>query len=376
MDVAAAVSARGAGRSGRFPGPAPDEAPGLAWTFSGEGVYDLPVIGSGVAFAQDAAAVTALDLATGGVIWSTALPTSYAGTPALSDGAVIALSVPEPYEDDGWRPGGVTDVVALDAGDGTELWRSPVEALVNVAALAIDEDVLIVAGTGDLLWDACGDLCYPDGWVIAFDARTGGELWRLAANSPWTVSVAQGIVVVDFDNSTLAAYDLATGDEMWSTRHCTGVLQFPAITAGRVVLATFPGPVPYPPCLQAFDLRTGDEMWSSDIAGRGWRLVVLTARAAYLGDEQGMVAVDAATGAESWRVDGLVGQPTMVGQQIIVDGVDAEQNQIMVGLRPADGQEIWRLDVTGDESFWGVVAADGIVIRNDGGTLQAFAVVP
>jgi len=379
LDDAAPVSFRGIGRSGRFPGPAPQEAPGLAWTFFGQGVAALPVLGGGVAFTQDTVAVTALDLATGKVIWSTALPTSDPRTPALNREAVIALSVPEPYEDDsGWHPGNVTEVIGLDPGDGNELWRTPVESLVHVSPLAIHEDVLVIVGTGDLLWSSCGDLCYPDGWVIAFDARTGEELWRLAANSPRTVSVVEGTVVVPFDNSTLTAYDLATGEEVWSTVHCTGLLGPPAITAGRVVLATFPGGVPFPPCLQAFDLRTGDELWRSErseIDGFWQPLLVLTATA-YLGDEQGMVAVDAATGEELWRIDGLVGQPTMVGPQIIVDGFDAEQNRIMVGLRPADGQEIWRLDVEGEDSFWGVVAADGIVIRTEGGTLQAFAVGP
>ena len=374
----AAASFRGYGRAGRFPGPAPEGAPGLAWTFSGEGGAVLPVLEGGVAYTQDTAAVTALDLGSGEVIWSTALPTADPETPVLSGGAVIALSVPEPYEDAaGWHPSGVTEIVAFDSGDGTRLWRAPVDALVEVAAPAIDEDVLVMVGTGDLLWEACGDLCYPDGWVVAFDALTGQELWRVAENAPRTVGAAEGTVVVPFGNSPLVAYDLATGDELWLTWRCTGGMGPPAITNGRVVLATDSTAVPYEPCRQAFDLRTGDALWSREIERQGQRLLVLTDDTAFIGDGQAISAIDAATGEELWREDGLVGQPTMVGQQIIVDGVDAEDNRIMVGLRVADGLEVWRLDVTGEYSSWGgwgVVAADGVVIRTDGNTLQAFAV--
>jgi len=353
------------------------DGPALLWSFSGKGVTAIPVIEGGSAYTQDTATITALDLYSGRVIWSTALPTADPKTPVLTDGILIVLSVPEPDEDaSGWHPGGVTEVIGLDSGDGTELWRTQVEALVDVAPPVIDEDVLVIAGTGDLLWDACGDLCYPDGWVMAFDARTGRELWRLAEDSPRAVGVGGGTVVVPLIHSTLTAYDLASGEEMWNTANCTGILGPPVIANGRVVVANLPAAVPYAPCRQAFDLRTGAELWSAEIEGGGQGLLVLTDNVAYVGDEEGMSAVDAATGEELWRVDGLVGQPTMVGWQIIVDGLDAKDNRIMVGLRSADGAEVWRLDVSGDNSPWRsrVVAAEGIVIRTDGDSLHAFAV--
>jgi outer membrane protein assembly factor BamB len=111
---------------------------------------------------------------------------------------------------------------------------------------------------------------HGDSFVIALDARSGGELWRRprATGPGWCsplVFEVEGRPVVVVGAGRTVAYDLATGEELWSFgepggRGDTGTIASPvhAATADRaagVVIAVRETE------LVALDAATGEALW-------------------------------------------------------------------------------------------------------------------
>jgi outer membrane protein assembly factor BamB len=94
---------------------------------------------------------------------------------------------------------------ALNAGDGSELWRFATDTRIKFGAAEIS------AGTVFL-----GD---NSGAVHAVDASSGTERWTFQADSTAPIgglpSMADGVLYVGGDQSTLYAIDVATGERRW-----------------------------------------------------------------------------------------------------------------------------------------------------------------
>lgn len=165
------------------------------------GINATPVIGDGLVYVVNSAdAVSALDLATGAIVWTRPLDVrgfswgnAAVGTPALARGILV---VPTLYR----------DVVALDAKTGRELWRH--EALPGVLRTTHYRGAHpagYAAGpviTGGIVWaaDTSGDLA-------ALDLTTGAPLWRAAVGAPVLAGLAASgdwLVVASYDGSVRA----------------------------------------------------------------------------------------------------------------------------------------------------------------------------
>lgn len=123
--------------------------------------------------------ITALDLASGKLLWRFASPGDEpAYAPAVADGRAIVEG------EDG-------SVTALDPATGTVLWQSKAPGLVEVVA-AIADGISYGASNG--------------GFAFALDATTGVERWRLPIQGvPYGAAVTSGLVLIGTSGGTLYA---------------------------------------------------------------------------------------------------------------------------------------------------------------------------
>jgi outer membrane protein assembly factor BamB len=144
-------------------------------TIAGGRVYVATLDGGGPGSRH----ITALDLATGKVLWRFASPGDEpAYAPAIADGRAIVEG------EDG-------RITALDPATGSVLWQAKAPGLVEVVA-AIADGVSYGASNG--------------GYAFALDAATGKELWRLPIEGiPYGAAVTAGLVLVGTDVGTLDA---------------------------------------------------------------------------------------------------------------------------------------------------------------------------
>ena len=173
------------------------------------GVQGSPVVSEDEArvyFANAAGVIHAVELATGGEVWRTALFSEntdwdYAvtATPALAHGL---LFVPTTYD---W-------FVALDAATGEEAWRIAAgESVLHVSharttASSFSAPPLV---TGSILW-----VPGADGFLRAHDAVSGDELWcsDLAAPLLSGIAVGDGALYIGSYDGTIRALTQVDGE--------------------------------------------------------------------------------------------------------------------------------------------------------------------
>ncbi|MEF8852023.1 MAG: PQQ-binding-like beta-propeller repeat protein [Haloarculaceae archaeon] len=238
-------------------------------------------------------------------------------------------------------------VYAFDRSDGSERWTFDTGDTVQWGA-ALADGVL-----------------YPglfDSTVLALDADDGAELWRTDPGSPFVTAapaVGDGAVVAG-RNGVLKAFETADGSERWS--HTFGgkegrVQSDAAIAGGRAYVHVGKS-------LYAFDLASGDEVWSRE-TGRSNSAPAVRDDVVYASTDGGVYAFDAATGSEVWQAPMPEGREVVVGDgAVYATHYDAPA----VALDPADGTELWQASrgtaastpaVADDYLFFGT--ADGAV---------------
>ena len=144
-----------------------------------------------------------------------------------------------------------------------------------------------------------------DGTLLAIDARTGQELWRVrppggAVGQPTAADGQVFVVTAKNCNSlegTLVAYDAATGEEQWRAQSGRGCFSSPSARRGVVVAWGEKS-------VQGLDARTGKSKWSAELRERsdltlidGDNLVVVVE---FGPDEARFRALDRFTGEELW----------------------------------------------------------------------------
>ncbi len=179
------------------------------WRLRGEDVIAInaaPVIVGHTAFIANAAdRVMALDLDTGAIRWKTKLDhagfgwgNAIVGAPAYARGVLV---VPTLYR----------DLVALDAATGAELWRWAAGPSILRAThyrgaheAGFEASPLV---TGSIVWTAA-----TDGALVALDLGNGHELWRTSLGAPVLASMAASgdwLVAASYDGTLHA---LAPGE--------------------------------------------------------------------------------------------------------------------------------------------------------------------
>lgn len=217
---------------------------------------------------------------------------------ATTEDAVFA----DPVVVDGTVYTGTTggDVIALDAGDGDEVWDTPYEIGTDDAPGHLRSAVSV---SGDTLYYASTEFTRQ---VHAIDISSGDDVWENPVEMDFfehaPTATAETVFAAD-QSGELASLDADTGTPAWSASQQLSDQpeSAPVVVEGLVIVATRDGK------LHAFDLDTGDPHWDEPITV-GDTIVdgglVVDDGTIYVGvlhDVEGIItAIDLETGDSVW----------------------------------------------------------------------------
>lgn len=336
----------GPGRTGEASGAGPT-APTVQWTVETEPLIDSsPVVADGMVIIVDGREdLRALDLATGQLRWAVG-DEALVGSPAIAGSRVVALT----------KAGGL---VAYELGDGSMAWRSDARIKSNSSPLVMD-GLIVAAGadrsvhafdaeTGSIAWSVPigpgldRSLAGAEGRVFvggaqtfkALDASNGTTLWTFAteATSFATPAVRDGVVYANGgvgSSSVLYALDATTGVERWRFSPPDGVgLTTPSVDGEWVYAASSDR-------VYALNRRDGTLRWVRDHPRLTRAAIGIAGSTLYFFDQSDLIALDAADGAERWRVPvgGIVDSGTTVAGGLVLAGTSA--GRILAVGNPSD----------------------------------------
>ena len=240
-----------------------------------DGVGGGIAVDGGVLFATSGLGlVSAMDAKTGAEIWRVPTRTPMHSAPTVSDGRLFAIT------DD-------NEIMAFDATTGELLWTY--QGIVETARML---SAPVPAVVGDTVIAP-----FSSGEVVALRAQNGGVLWQDALSSTARLTplaslndiafgpvVADGFVIASAQSGVMTAFDLRTGQRIWSQPAgslgmpwVAGDTIFTATTDGKVAaLSKLDGTVQWIQQLQTFekpDKRKDRVVWSGPVLA-GERLVV------------------------------------------------------------------------------------------------------
>lgn len=201
-------------------------------TFADGDGSDKEGVGGGIAFANDTVFVSsglgkmvALNAQTGALIWARQTRVPLNSVPTVDNGRVFVIS------DD-------NELFALNANTGEVLWSY--QGIIETASMltspapAVVDDVVIAP--------------FSSGELIALRVQNGGVLWQDSLSSTARLTplaslndisggpaVADGYVIATAQSGVMTAFDLRTGQRVWTQP--AGSLSIPLI-AGDVVFTT------------------------------------------------------------------------------------------------------------------------------------------
>ncbi|WP_029007079.1 PQQ-binding-like beta-propeller repeat protein [Azospirillum halopraeferens] len=330
-----------------------------------------PVVAGGRIYAMDAESnVSALDAQTGRSLWQVGTRPerergdATGGGVAAADGRVFAAT-------------GFGEVLALNAGDGTVLWRSRVSGPVRgapsmaggrVYVVTVDNQLSVLsAENGDALWTHAGLL------------ETAGLLGSSSA------AVTSNLVVAPFSSGELFGLRPENGRIAWQENLAairrSGALSgladirgLPVVDRGLVFAISHSGR------MVAVDERIGARVWEQEIGGveTPW---VAGDFVYVVNNDAEVVALVRQTGRAKWvvsldryedarRREGRItwAGPVLAGGRLWLAG----SNRQLLALSPEDGSVQARYTLPGAAYLPPVVANNTLYVLTDGGTLVAY----
>lgn len=275
-------------------------------------------------------------------------------------------------------------IVATDAASGNRRWSQKLESDNRRDGTGIGSGIGL---EGNMLVIASAF-----GFVAALDATNGSELWRTSTEAPMTGSptIKDGRVFVSSNNNEVLAMDLATGELLWSDQaiaESARVLGSPSPAAVEdIVVAPYSSGE-----IIAYLSSNGRRLWSEALASAGQftpissindigARPVLGGGLVFAASQSGVLAaIDGRTGNRVWQQPiGTTQAPALTGEYLFVVGVDAE----LAALKAGTGQVVWVKDLekfsnekkqTGRLTYAGPIIASGrIMIVSSKGELIAF----
>ena len=298
--------------------------------FGDRGGSDKEAVGGGVAVADGRVYVTsgfgvvlALDAVSGEEIWRTRTSTPIHSAPAIDNGRLFAIS------DD-------NELFAIDAETGQTLWtyQGIIESarMLTAPSPAVVDDVVVAP--------------FSSGEIVALRVQNGGVLWQDALSAKGNLTplstlndIASGPVVVDgyvfasSQSGSLAAFDLRTGQRVWSQP--AGALGFPVVAGDFLYTVTTEGEVA---CMSKTD---GTVIWLNQLQ-------------AFKKKKKRKKRI-------SWA------GPVMAGERLLMLG----SNGHAVEMNPYNGEIISTFKLKGDVYIAPIVANDTVYYVTDDAKLVA-----
>jgi outer membrane protein assembly factor BamB len=309
------------------------------WTFdAGSALWAGPTFAGGRVYVggQDGG-VFALDARTGKQVW-----TFHAGGAIRTRPTVAGRDLYVPA-DDGF-------LYQLDAATGEQRWRVRIVDR-PIERLPFDDPKSRYDRFGSDVVVAGGRLYVGthDGRVLALDPKDGARVWAFQAGDAVLAApaVGAGRVVFGSYDKHVYALDAATGRELWRRDTKGAVVSTPALHGDVAIV----GNRAYD--LLGLDVRTGEVRWKRYV-WMSWVESSATLRdaVAYVGssDAAAVFAVDAATGAKRWTADvqgWAWGQPAVTGSRVYTGtssqvGYPAGHQGGVLALDRATGAVTWR----------------------------------
>ena len=285
-------------------------------------IVAAPIIANNVIYAVDAAnRISAMDANTGERIWDTKITVDAIGK-TRTGGTSIEERIRRPFSLFGDKGGRDTEAIGgglaydgghiyaasgygymikLDAQTGAEVWRKQTRtplhsapAVANGRVFSVSDDNEIFAfdaATGDVLWTYQGIIetarmltspspavvddvvlaPFASGELVALRAQNGGVLWQDALSASGKLTplsslndiasgpvVADGYVFASAQSGNISAFDLRTGQRIWTKP--AGALGFPWVAGEFLYMVTTEGSV------VALSRADGKVLWMTQLA--------------------------------------------------------------------------------------------------------------
>ncbi|MGH9230848.1 MAG: PQQ-binding-like beta-propeller repeat protein [Acidimicrobiales bacterium] len=369
-----------------------------AWELTGvNGVSGTPIVADGVVYAGDwTGHVRALDATTGEELWDRDLATHYIGGAVAVDRSRVFVGTFD------------ARVVALDRGNGAPQWETPVgdhpQAVIFGSPIVADGPAggLVLVGVGSFEVFAGGESPTFRGHVVGLDADTGAEVWRFWVTagdetegpgvSIWSspaIDTERGHLYIGTGQAyalpapprsdALLALDVETGAEVWATQFTAGDAWTLARPTGldadvgaapnlfEVDGTDAVGVGDKAGAYHALDRDTGEVLWSHKLTEGGLQGGVMASAAVHAGrvyvasnrasQDADLVALDADTGVQVWRVDvgaHVTGPVTWANGLLFV----ADDSGRVAAYDAADGRSLWSHAVAAPAAG-GIAVVDG-----------------
>jgi outer membrane protein assembly factor BamB len=250
-------------------------------------------------------------------------------------------------------------LIALDAETGEEVYRRIVDAPIAGAPTIADGMIYTVAPDSTLP---------EEGLLVAHEATTGEELWRMrtgpTGSSGYTsppVAVADGQVYLVKDS--LVALDAMTGEEVWTSggdkRLKGDHYNVPAVVGGTVYVGTGGNGGEF----YAFSTDDGSLEWTFEAGADQFDAAAVTDDTVYVPvysidtPPEGVHALSTDDGSEQWFTDESelpLMRPPIRGEEYVYVGPAA--------LSPEDGSVAWTVDGDNDST---AVAGDTLYLGGE-----------
>lgn len=262
----------------------------------------------------------AVNASTGEVVWNTTREHGF-GSPVVHEGRVVV--------------GSGSDLLALDAGNGSQLWSRTVDLAPGPAPAIEGDAVYTVEDPGE------------ETSLVARSLDTGEQRWsRALGGEPETSpAVVDGTVYVGL-GSTLYALDAGTGATEWTFEAQALLVSAPAVADGIVHTASLAGEgtgeVVY-----AVDAGSGEKLWTNTLHGRPGDALAVAGGQVYVASTAGwLYSFDAETGDYGLNESlegGVLGGPSVTGGTVYL----APRTGTVVALDALNGAQRWSFPVAG-----------------------------
>lgn len=263
------------------------------------------------------------------------------------------------------------EVIAVSAADGSEVWRSRVDAEVLSAP---------VAGGGLVFAQTM------DGRLVALDAGTGETRWNFVNQVPVltlrgtsTPVYSNDVVYTGFSNGKITALRAETGELIWEHRVMlpegrSELDRLVDIDGSPLLLGPVVYAVAYQGKLKALRRRDGAMLWEHDVSsfldlGEGYGQVYVVS------DDDVVTAIDQQSAEVAWTQDAMkrrkLTSPVAFSNYVVV-GDDQGYLHVMA---QSDGRFVGRRKLDGDGLRSDPVVVDGtLYVLGNSGSLSALEI--